>query len=153
MCERKDIVVRPADKGGSIVVQDRPDYIKEMYRILSDQDTYRGLSSNPTAQYKKELDKLVLKGFNEQILNKKERVYLVATAPMIPIIYHLPKIHKDSTHPLGQPNISGIDSVTSRIGRYIDFYLQPLVKCTPSYLKDTNDNIKLLASVEIKGIF
>lgn len=37
--------------------------------------------------------------------------------------------------------------MTSRIGRYIDFHLQPLVKSMPSYLKDTKDTIALLQQV------
>lgn len=135
LCDRKNLVVRPADKGGGIVIQDRPDYVTEMYRILSDQDTYRELPSNPTTLFKKELDKLILKSFNQHILNQKEMDYLVPIAPRTLIMYHLPKIHKDSSHPPGCPIISGIDSVTSRIGRYVDFYLQPIVKCTTSCLK------------------
>lgn len=39
LCDRKDLVVRPADKGGGIVVPDSSDYVNEMYRILSDHDT------------------------------------------------------------------------------------------------------------------
>lgn len=39
--------------------------------------------------------------------------------------------------------------MTSQIGRYIDFYLQPLVKQMCSYLKDTKDTIQLLAGVHL----
>lgn len=151
LCDRKDLVVRPADKGGGIVMMDKSDYVTEMYRILEDHDTYKELPSNPTNQFKKDLDKLVTKGFEAQILNKREKAYLVPTAPRIPTIYYLPKIHKDPLHPPGRPTVSGIDSITSRIGQYIDFYLQLLVKQTPSYLKDTTDTIKLLESVNIQG--
>lgn len=63
-------------------------------------------------------------------------------------MYYLSKIHKSTTRPPGRPIISGIDSISSRIGRYIDFFLQPLVCQAPSYLKDTGDTIRRLASVE-----
>lgn len=95
LCGRKDLIVRPADKGGGIIVMNKSDYISEMPRILSDQDTYAELPSNPTNGYKRDLTTLVKKGFDRQILNKKEKAYLIPTAPRIPIIYHLPKIHKD----------------------------------------------------------
>lgn len=99
-------------------------------------------------KYKRDLTKIVDKGFAELILDKKERFYLVPLAPQIPIIY-LPKVHKNVTHPPGRPIISGIDSVTSRIERYIDFYLQPLVRTMSSYLKGTKDTIQLLDNIEI----
>lgn len=57
-------------------------------------------------------------------------------------------MHKDPVNPPGQPIVSGIDTVTSRIGRYVDFHLQPLIRLAPSYLKDTGDTISLLESVD-----
>lgn len=53
LCDRKDLVIRPADKGGGIVVLDKIDYENEMYRILNDQDTFKELSNNPTMSFKK----------------------------------------------------------------------------------------------------
>lgn len=91
LCDRKDLVVRPANKGGAIVVLDQSDYVNEMHRKLSYQDTYKELSNNPTSAFKKELNQLILKGFNSHILNYKERAYLVPIALRIPIMYHLPK--------------------------------------------------------------
>lgn len=134
-----------------LIIMDKLDYISEMNHILSDVDTYQVLQNNPTNVFKRELDKLVAKGFSSFILNKKEKAYLVPAAPRIPAIYHLPKIHKDPLKPPGRPIVSGIDSITSQIGRYIDYYLQPLVKLTPSYLKDTTSTIQLLEGIDIKG--
>lgn len=39
LCEKKDLVIRPADKGG-IIILDKKDYLTEMHRILGDRDTY-----------------------------------------------------------------------------------------------------------------
>lgn len=66
----------------------------------------------------------------------------------MPAIYYLPKIHKNSSKPPGCPIISGIDSVTARIGRYVDDFLQPLVIATPSYLRDITQVIILLDGCE-----
>lgn len=124
LCERKDLVIRPADKGGGVVILDKTDYHGEMMRILSDSDTYCRLSGNPTTEYKKTLVELIDTGSQLGILDKKEKHYLVPVAPRIPIMYYLPKVHKNATHPPGCPIISGINFVTSRIGKYIDFFLQ-----------------------------
>lgn len=128
MCEHKDLIIRLADKGGGLVVLDRSDYYTEMSRILNDLDTYRPLPKDPTLVFKKILVELINKGFQSGIFDKNERDYLVPLAPRIPILYYLPKIHKNAAQPPGRPIVSGIDSVTSRIGRYIDFHLQPLVR-------------------------
>lgn len=82
-----------------------------MNNFLSDRDTYIPLRINPVHVYKIELEKIVNRGF------------LVPLAVCTPIMYYLPKIHKKPVCPLGRPIISGMDSVTSRVGKYIDFYL------------------------------
>lgn len=65
----------------------------------------------------------------------------------------LPKVHKTLVNPPGRPIISGIDSITSRVGKYIDFYLQPLVMGTPSFLKDTKHVLNTLSEVEWKDTY
>lgn len=65
-------------------------------------------------------------------------------------MYYLPKVHKHTIHPPGRPIVSGIDSITSRIGRYIDFYLKLKVSRMPSYLKDNKDVIRLLERVNVE---
>lgn len=102
------------DKAGGIVI------LKKMNRLFSDRSTYVPLASNPKAKFKRELKSLIDEGFQQVIQNKKERAYLV---PRIPVVYYLPP---------GRPIISSIDSVTSRIGRYVDTFLQPLVTATLS---------------------
>lgn len=152
LMNRKDIVIRPADKGGAIVM-DHDSYNNEILRILSDTNTYSSLPSDPTSDFKRELRVLIEKGYDLGILDKKEREYLVPLAPRLPVMYILPKIHKTLTNPPGRPIISGIDSVTSRVGKYIDFFLQPLVVGTPSYLKDTKHVLNILREVEWKATY
>lgn len=118
-----------------------------MNRILTEQDTYFPLGNNLTQKYKKELQVIVDKCFERGILNKKEKFYLIPVAPHIPVIYYLPKVLNNPLNPPGQPIINGIDSVTSRIGRYIDHFLQPLVSKTPSYLKESMQAINILNQI------
>lgn len=87
------------------------------------------------------------------ILNRKEKEHLVPLAPRLPIIYSLLKIHKTLTNPPGWPIISIIDSITSRVGKYIDFYLQPLVMDTPSFIKDTKHVINILNDIDWQSTY
>lgn len=122
LCANKNMVIRPADKGGGIVILNKDDYMHEMYRILGDDTTYTLLLSNPNEKYRSTLETIVTRGYDSNILNKKEKVFLLPKAPRIPIIHYLPKVHKSLTCPPGHPIFSGINSVTSQVGKYIDFF-------------------------------
>ena len=150
ICQRNEIVIRPADKGGGIVILDKSQYVEEMNRQLSDSSTYTPLPSNPTVKYRKLLSNLVDQGLHKGILNKKEHAHLIPITPRVPVIYYLPKLHKSLVKPPGRPIISGIDSVTARIGKYVDSFLQPLVKSTPAFLRDTTEVLNLLKEVQWK---
>ena len=45
--QRTDVVIKPADKGGAVVVWSRPLYIQEAQKQLSDQRFYEKLGSDP----------------------------------------------------------------------------------------------------------
>lgn len=86
LTKRKDIVIRPADKGGGVVIQSKEQYQKEIDRQLHDESTYVKLLGNPTTQYKKELEKLVHLGIKKDILHKKESKFLIPESCRIPVI-------------------------------------------------------------------
>ncbi|CAJ0927182.1 unnamed protein product [Ranitomeya imitator] len=62
----KDIIIKPADKGGAIVVMNKSDYTKEIHRQLHDDTVYRLLPADPTTMIrnfiKETLDPYVEKG-------------------------------------------------------------------------------------------
>ena len=53
------LVIKPADKGGAIVIMNRSDYVKEGLRQLSDEETCKKLSSDPTQKHVKIITKAV----------------------------------------------------------------------------------------------
>lgn len=103
ICIRNDIVIRPANKGRGVVILNKIDNLTEMNRLLSDNATYSQLPFNPTIKFKKELVSLINEGFSLGVLNKKERIYLVPSAPRVPVIYYLPKVHKSMSNLPGRP--------------------------------------------------
>lgn len=149
LTERKDIIIRPADKGGAIVLQSKEQYLTELNRHLQDETMYTRLLGNPTVKYKKELEALVNLGMRKNILNPKEIKYLIPETCRIPIIYTVPKIHKNKENPPGRPIVNGIDSLTSRMDQYIDYFIQPAVQQTEAHLKDTKHILQLLNTVPV----
>ena len=66
--------------------------------------------------------------------------------PRTPKFHTLPKIHKKGNP--GRPVISSIDCTTSKISKFVDFHLQPLVRTIPSYIKDTKDFLNKIKNTE-----
>eukprot|EP00061_Rhincodon_typus_P009620 g33257.t1 len=46
-----NIIIKPADKGGAIVIQNRTDYCKEAYQQLNNQEHYRQLPAHPNKEH------------------------------------------------------------------------------------------------------
>lgn len=49
--------------------------------------------------------------------------------------------------PPGRPIVNGINSVSARLGQYIDYFLKPLVTTTTEYLKNTKHVIQIMETI------
>lgn len=58
-------------------------------------------------------------------------------------------MHKDKENPPGRPILSGIDSLYSRLGEYLDTYFQPLATKGQAFVIDSRDIISLLQEQEV----
>uniref|UniRef100_A0A8C5PB27 Reverse transcriptase domain-containing protein n=1 Tax=Leptobrachium leishanense TaxID=445787 RepID=A0A8C5PB27_9ANUR len=143
-----NLIIKPADKGGGLVILNQEQYHLESCRLLNDVKTYLKLGNDPTEQIKQMFLEYLQRGKDSGILNEQEYQYLKINYPRIPVFYHLPKIHKNCQHPPGRPIVSGIDSISCRVSEHIDHLLQPLVQTTPAYLKDTISVLKLLKEIK-----
>ncbi|CAJ0935697.1 unnamed protein product [Ranitomeya imitator] len=101
----KTLVVKPADKGGAIVIMDRTDYMEEAYRQLNDSDIYRVTSQNPLNSIAQKIKTLLEFHEQEGTIDNKLRTFLIKTDPITPIFYLLPNIHKQLFKPPGRPII------------------------------------------------
>jgi hypothetical protein len=54
--ENPHIIIKKADKGSAVAVMNTVDYIREVYRQLSDTDSYEQLDHNPTETYNLEIN-------------------------------------------------------------------------------------------------
>ena len=111
------IVIKPADKGGNIVIMNREDYIKGGLRQLSDDNHYEELNDDPTLNYNNQIHQILQQAVNFEIIDEKMKT-LYNKTPRIPNFYMLPKIHKIGTP--GRPIVNGIGSITEKISAYID---------------------------------
>ena len=143
----KAIVIRPADKGSAVVIQNHSDYRKEVMRQLEDAKFYKHLDKDPTASNNATIREAVKTLRNQGVINDKTAADLVETKAKCPHFYTLPKIHKNAEAPPGRPIVSSIRAPTERISAFVDIVLKPLVKSLPSYIKDTKDFLAKLKSL------
>ena len=142
----RNIVIKPADKGGSIVIMNKSDYIDKVRYQLNDTNYYLPLAINPTKNIGSEIsgyiDHLQFRGY---ITQKTADFLQPPKQPRTPIFYGLPKIHKDNI-PL-RPIVSANEAPTENISAYIDYICQPLMKALPSYIRDTKDFLQKTLSI------
>lgn len=77
--KHNNIIINKADKGSTIVVQDKLDYIKDDLSHLNDPTTYRKVNKNTTEDTKKEINKLL-----DNINNSKLMNWLMAWSNSVP---------------------------------------------------------------------
>lgn len=141
----KNIIIKPADKGSTVVILGRDQYIFEVERQLNDVNYYKKLEKpmypDTVPMVISILDELLKKKF----INKKQRTYLAGDLqPRERKFYILPKIHKDPNKwtipheiPPGRPIVSDCGSETYYTAEYLDFFLNPLSTKHPAFVRDT----------------
>ena len=94
--KRKDIIIKKGDKGSTVVIQDRQEYIEMGLEHLSDRDTYNELEEDQTKQVANEVTQAIRAMYQEGHIDKPTAEYLLPP-PMVRTqeMYFLKKIHKN----------------------------------------------------------
>jgi hypothetical protein len=137
-------VILKADKGGATVLMNLNDYNKKMKEHLSQSGSYRKLNCNPI----KKIIKQVKNAINNSNLDERTKKRLTPSNEITPRIYGLPKIHKEDI-PL-RPIVNTIGSPTYELAKHVAKILSPLVGHTDSFIKDSNDFIKIIKNEKIR---
>ena len=127
---RTDIAIKPADKGGDLVVWRADLYRKEAHRKLSDTSFYRRVDEDLTFHHQCIVRSTVHQLVSSGELPQSSSLNLLTNTPRIPVIYFLPKIQ----NPYNPRHV-----------------MAPLVKDLPSYIKDTKHALQII-KVHIKLI-
>ena len=141
--QRNDIVIKPADKGGAIVVWERSLYIQEAERQLSDSNFYQRVDHDLTMEHHKQVVSVVQSAITKGEL-PPTATNLIVDHPRTSKFYLLPKIHKPGNP--GRPIVSACNCATELLATYLDKITSPLVRCLPSYVKDTNHMLAIAQS-------
>ena len=148
LSKNKEIIIKQADKGGAIVIQNTTDYIMEANRQLGDDTTYVKTKSDTTKQYNDEVNTQIEALVKNGEITEKLAKILKNDKPRTPQIYFLPKIHKGKLPPPGRPIVSANGCATEKISAFVDHFLNPLVKKMESYVEDTSDFLRKIDKIE-----
>ena len=93
LSKRKDIIIKPADKGGGITILTPDQYLSEANRQLGNNTHYQPLDNNPMADIQSKIRKVVLKHTLLGTIPKKTAEILIQPNPKPARFYMLPKLH------------------------------------------------------------
>ncbi|XP_077152056.1 uncharacterized protein LOC143816010 [Ranitomeya variabilis] len=101
----KDVVYKPADKGGNLVIWPCQMYEKQAYRLLDDVTCYWRVTFNPLLSFQEKLvnilDKAFIEGISRKLLDTVKNLQ-----PRLPTFYIIPKLHKNPVDPPGRPIVA-----------------------------------------------
>ena len=147
LAENSNIVIKPADKGGAIVIQNKCDYIAECERQLNNSDHYKKLDHNPTETQNNRILKTLQSAVHLEDLTEEEAIYLFRDNPRTSNFYTLPKIHMKNNP--GRPIVNSIGSITEKLSEFVDENIKNLAQQVPSYIKDTTHFLTMIQDITI----
>ena len=140
-------MVLTVDKGVSMVVMDREEYIQKSEELLN-QPSYKILQADPTTKYKNKLISLLksIKSEGGKDENTYKRLYPTGATP--PKYYGLPKVHK--LWMALRPIISNIGSVTYTTAKELSRILKPLVGRSPHHVMNNLDFLESIRGIQLQ---
>lgn len=128
------LTIKQADKGGSVVVLDTIDYVKEAERQLADRNFYLPSTHDQTQEFSQRIETYLTSLYRKESISKRVYDRVSTRLPRTPSFYHNPKVHKPYTHlgtPPGRPIISGNGCATEKISAKVHSTNSPnmLARC------------------------
>lgn len=155
-------VIRP-DKGKGVVIMNKKDYVEKMLNILNDrskftQDNGKEITDTLASRIREEVTYMEVEG----AIDAKTAQQLRPSSYAIPLMYGLPKTHKEGT-PL-RPILAMNTSPVHPLAKWLVTILQPLRDSLANYItkdsfhfadeiKDINVANQLMVSYDVQSLF
>ena len=156
LANNEKITIRKADKGASFVILDTLEYLNEVYHQLGNSKFYKKLASPLHPENNRYLNKLVKTALERGTITNKVHQFLSRHDEYnTRRFYILPKIHKPKNKwsnprcPPGRPIISDVNTESSRIAEFIDFYVNKHSTELPSYVRDSFDFVEKIKHIKL----
>ena len=150
--DNDNIIIKKADKGSSIVVMNKDDYVKEAERQLSDTKFYKETHTDLTCSLNDRIILLLNALKDDESISVEIYNCLATGNPKTASLYLLPKIHKikeSNQFPPGRPIISANGCPTEKLSAFVDENIKGSIHKIPSYIRDTTDFIRRIESLRV----
>ena len=159
-CTDNNLIICKADKGNTITILNKTDYIDKVDEFITE-NNFIELKKDPTNTFQNQVINEI-KTVNT-ILPNNEIYKLKTMNPTAPVLYGQPKIHKTNI-PI-RPVVSYINSPTYKLCQYLSDYLPKIINCSSKYaVKNTYEfidktkNLKIptnatMVSFDVKSLF
>ena len=148
-CDLNQVLLIKADKGNTVVIIDKAKYIEGMDAILSDESKFEPVENDTTLDRQAKLQ-LWLRNNIKNIVSEKEYNDMYPTCANLPVLYGLPKIHKDGT-PM-RPILSMIGSLNYGLAKFVSKLLDP-IRYAPSQCKESFSLASYLSSSSLNQFY
>ena len=145
--EDRDRVILTADKGVTLVVMEKKDYIQKAEELLNT-STYKKIPEDPTNKQKNKLVNILKRIKSEGGLNEDTCRKLYPTGAVSPKFYGLPKVHKPG-NPL-RPIVSSTGTATYYTAKELARILKPLVGSSTHHVQNTRDFVEQIQETRLK---
>ena len=153
---RNEIIFKKADKGNTIVLMDRNEYLKECHDQLNKATHYCRVDELSIDQCRNKILSVLEKLSKTKMITAKLFKQLLPPREIKPrVFYLLPKIHKplskwaSRTRPPGRPILSNLRTESYPISQFLDYHLQPHFKRLPTYIGDTLDFLDKVRDIRV----
>ena len=143
----QNLAISKADKGNTTVVMDKTDYDKRLLTMLEDNTTYQQLQRDPTPNTEKTVNKFVSQLVADNKTTKIQSYRLKSSNGRAPVLYSLPKLHKENT-PL-RPIVSFTGSPTYNLSKDLARILRELTGKSDDHVRNSKDFAKFITSITI----
>jgi hypothetical protein len=130
--QNKDVTIKKADKGNSIVIMSTVDYLFKALTQLNNRAFYEPQDADLTLKHEQLVNQLVSSWHTSDLIDTKVKNFLWAKKSKTARFYILPKIHKKGIP--GRPIVSAIGCPTEHLSAFVDSILCPLVATNPSFI-------------------
>lgn len=144
--KEKDIVILKADKGNKTVVMNKQEYVVKLKSEL-DKKCFTKVKKDPTDSESRKLTKMLMEVEKRGELTRIERLNLTVKAPICPVVYGLPKVHKENV-PL-RTVFSFVNSPVYLVSKELARILRPLQAQGEYQVKDSKQMMDVLRDVSI----
>ena len=163
------IIIQTSDKGNSVVILNKADYIERMCELLADTSKFRKLNIKDGKDYnflinqELRLSKLLRRLRDKGAMNNEVYQRLNPTGTQPSILYGLAKVHKPLVNnvPKLRPILSAVNTPTYKLSQYLNSLMKPLTtneytaKYYFSFATDVRkqDTAKSMASLDVDSLF